>query len=207
MRAITHSLRNHFTKLYLFSYIYLTSPSTFLIPTSTRSGNTQDQWLSQVQIRKVHSSFKFNNSFILSHSFLAEYFLLLPLSSDAPPPLVTMTDDAGSDISNTQRAKRARLPRLQEARPRKTPAQQNAVTDMSSVLSVQRSNARKLTTQEREQRRQTSSKEPSPYEDPLPAEDLSPPLDLASMSSSTEVLQNLKRKCVNTTRVSLIYYI
>ena len=107
-----------------------------------------------------------------------------------------MTDGAGSNISTARHAKRARLPQFREARPRKTPAQRNAVSDTSSVLSLQRSSAGKLITRERERQRQTS-KEPSPYEDPLPAE----PLDLASTSS------NLKRKRVNTTRVSLIIYI
>jgi len=83
------------------------------------------------------------------------------------------------------------------------------VTYVSLVLSVQRSSARKVTTQEQEWQRQTSSKEPSPYEEPLPAEELSPPLDLASASSSvsTEVPQKLKHKHVNMTKVSSIHYI
>jgi hypothetical protein len=120
-----------------------------------------------------------------------------------------MTDGARSNISNARQPKRARLPQFREVRPRKTPAQRNAVTNTSSVLSVQRSSAGKLTTQERERRHQTSSKEPSPYEEPLSAEELSPPLDLASALSSvsTEVPQNLKRKRVNTTKVSSIHCI
>jgi len=177
-------------------------------PTSSCSGNTQDQYVISSPNKEGWVPYS-NFCFISSHSFLADCFSLLPLSSGAPPPLVTMTDGTASEASNARRAKRAHLPQFREARPRKTPAQQNTVTYVSSVLSVQRSSAGKLTTQEREWRHQTSSKEPSPCEEPLPAEELSPPLDLASTLSSvsTEVPQKLKRKRVNTTKVSSIHYI
>jgi len=93
--------------------------------------------------------------------------------------------------------------------PKENSSPTNAVTYVLSVLSVQRSSARKLTTQEREWQCQTSSKEPLPYEEPLPAGELSPPLDLVSVSSlvSTEVPQKLKHKRVNMTKISSIHYI
>ena len=170
--------------------------------------------LSQVQITLKAREFliQITLSFRLIHSLQADCFSLLPpspLSPGTPPPLVTMTNHTRSDTSNTRQAKRARLPQFREACPRRTPAQQNAATNTSSVLSVQRSSAGKLTTQERKRRRQASNNEPSPYEEPLPAEDLSPPLDLASASSSvsTEVPQKLKRKRVNTTKVSSFHFI
>jgi len=123
-------------------------------------------------------------------------------SCSSPPLLVCMAQGSGSTNSSQRPTKRPRLPQFRDARPRKSAP----LTDTSSILSMQRSSAGNLKALERERRHQASAKEPSPNEDMSPTQDLSPAPELASVSesplASTEEPQKLKRKRVNTLKVS-----
>ena len=102
----------------------------------------------------------------------------------------------GSGSTHQREAKRARLPQFREARPKRT-------THTSSIVSLQRGSAGNLKARERGRQRQALAKEPIPDEDTFPTQELStPPSELA-----TEAPPKLKRKRVNTTKVSSSHFV
>ncbi|PPQ72950.1 hypothetical protein CVT25_004566 [Psilocybe cyanescens] len=107
--------------------------------------------------------------------------------------------------ANPRQPKKPRLPQFRTARSQNTA--QRSATDTSSVLSLQQSHCRKLTTQERECHCTASMHEETPPPElPMPEEIPSPPqvetLPLLPLAS-TKACPKLKQKHVNTTQVGV----